>query len=167
MVYLCHSFVKILPLVLKIGNSQANLQLKSLSIWRAVFYCVNPIYFVSIYSKHDLRPGVHLNSLGHVTNQIKSNQIKSIFVGIKSSHRTVTSHMYTITQLHVQLQSQIDHICINSLVPSAPKINTGNPGNQANYWGGLTPPLTHLATRTSSIGPLRSWEPANQCKYGQ
>ena len=39
-------------------------------------------------------------------NQIKSNQIN--FIGIKSSHRTVTSHMYTITQLHVQLQSQID-----------------------------------------------------------
>ena len=36
--------------------------------------------------------------------------VKSIFnfIGIKSSHRTVTSHMYTITQLHVQLQSQID-----------------------------------------------------------
>ena len=40
------------------------------------------------------------------TLQIKSNQIN--FIGIKSSHRTVTSHMYTITQLHVQLQSQID-----------------------------------------------------------
>ena len=39
-------------------------------------------------------------------NQIKSNQIN--FIGIKSSHRTVTSHMHTIAQLHVQLQSQID-----------------------------------------------------------
>ena len=29
------------------------------------------------------------------TNQIKSNQIN--FIGIKSSHRTVTSHMYTVT----------------------------------------------------------------------
>ena len=41
-----------------------------------------------------------------VTGFSKSNQIN--FIGIKSSHRTVTSHMYTITQLHVQLQSQID-----------------------------------------------------------
>ena len=31
-----------------------------------------------------------------VINQIKSNQIN--FIGIKSSHRTVTSHMYTVTQ---------------------------------------------------------------------
>ena len=30
----------------------------------------------------------------------------------------------------------IDHICINSLVPSVLKINIGNPGNQVNYWGG-------------------------------
>ena len=29
-------------------------------------------------------------------NQIKSNQIN--FIGIKSSHRTVTSHMYKVTQ---------------------------------------------------------------------
>ena len=37
----------------------------------------------------------------HVAYQIKSNQIKSNqinFIGIKSSHRTVTSHMYTVTQ---------------------------------------------------------------------
>ena len=33
------------------------------------------------------------------SNQIKSNQSNQIdFIGIKSSHRTVTSHMYTITQ---------------------------------------------------------------------
>ena len=32
----------------------------------------------------------------HISNQIKSNQIN--FIGIKSSHRTVTSHMYTVTQ---------------------------------------------------------------------
>ena len=34
-------------------------------------------------------------------NQIKSNQIKSNqinFIGIKSSHRTVTSHMYKVLQ---------------------------------------------------------------------
>ena len=35
---------------------------------------------------------------------IKSNQI--IFIRIQSSHRTVTSHMYTITK--IQLQSQTD-----------------------------------------------------------
>ena len=33
-----------------------------------------------------------------------------------------------------------DHICINSLVPIVLKTNIGNPGNQVNYWGGLTPP---------------------------
>ena len=32
------------------------------------------------------------------SNQIKSNQIN--FICIKSSHRTVTSHMYTVTQEH-------------------------------------------------------------------
>ena len=34
------------------------------------------------------------------------------------------------------VQLVIDHICINSLVPSVLKINIGNPGNQVNYWGG-------------------------------
>ena len=30
----------------------------------------------------------------------------------------------------------INHICINSLVPSVKKINIGNPGIQINNWGG-------------------------------
>ena len=34
--------------------------------------------------------------VSYLQNQIKSNQIN--FIGIKSSHRTVTSHMYTVTQ---------------------------------------------------------------------
>ena len=56
-----------------------------------------------------------------------------------------------------------DHICINSLVPIVLKTNIGNPGNQVNYWGGLTPPppLIYLATWISSIGFLCTWEPAN------
>ena len=33
----------------------------------------------------------------------------------------------------------IDHICINLLVPSAPKINIENPGNKVNYWGVKAP----------------------------
>ena len=52
----------------------------------------------------------------------------------------------------MQDMETIDHICINSLFPSVLKINIGNPGNQVNYWGGLTPPLIYLATWISSIG---------------
>ena len=54
-----------------------------------------------------------------------------------------------------------DHICINLLVPSVLKINIGNPGDQVNYWGGLSPPLIYLATWISSMGFLCNWEPAN------
>ena len=50
------------------------------------------------------------------------------------------------------IETIIDHICINLLVPSVLKINIGNSGNQENYWGGLSPPLIYLATWISSIG---------------
>ena len=63
--------------------------------------------------------------------------------------------------LYINSYDIFDHIYINSLVPSVIKINIGNPGNQVNYWGGLTPPLIYLATWISSIGFLCTWEPAN------
>ena len=57
---------------------------------------------------------------------------------------------------------RIDHICINSLVPSVQKINIGNTGNQVNYWGGG---LNHLINFADYLDFqywfLFSWEPAN------
>ena len=60
-----------------------------------IYYSINKIVSSLVKSDFD-----------NAQYYFKINQIN--FIGIKSSHRTVTSHMYTITQLHVQLQSEID-----------------------------------------------------------
>ena len=48
--------------------------------------------------------------------------------------RVVTNMSIRHEKKHKTLE--IDHICINLLVPSAQKINIENPGNQVKYWGG-------------------------------
>ena len=78
--------------------------------WESNVACHFQIYRIVLSMYIGLiRPGPTQTGCTKLTVQktlYKSNQIN--FIGIKSSHRTVTSHMYTITQLHVQLQSQID-----------------------------------------------------------
>ena len=61
----------------------------------------------------------------------------------------------------------IDPTCTNPPAPSAPQTNTGNPGNQANHWGGLTPPPTdppghpdpqrRLSAHPGTSKPMHTW----------